>query len=62
MTMTEERMDELAGWKIDAMDSGDIFDMVVESLKEYWKQYPEDFEFQWDEYQTLTGVTYEDGD
>ena len=62
MTMTEEKMDELAGWQIDAMDTGDIFDIVVESLKEYWKQYPDDFDFHWEEYQTLTGETYEDGD
>ena len=62
MTMTEEKMDELAGWQIDAMDTGYIFDIVVESLKEYWKQYPDDFDFQWEEYQTLTGETYEDGD
>ena len=62
MTMTEEKMDELAGWQIDAMDTGDIFDIVVESLKEYWKQYPDDFDFQGEEYKTLTGETYEDGD
>ena len=62
MTMTEEKMDELAGWQIDSMDSDDIFDIVVESLKEYWKQYPDDFDFQWEEYQTLTGESYEDRD
>ena len=33
MTMTDERMDELANWQIDAMDSGDIVDIVIDSLK-----------------------------
>ncbi len=60
MTMTDERMDELANWQIDAMDSGDIVDIVIDSLKEYWKTYPEDFEYQWEEYQSLTGEEYED--
>ena len=55
MTITDERMDELANWQKDAMDSGDILEIVTDALKEYWKTYPEDFEFQWDEYQTVTG-------
>jgi len=62
MTMTEEKMDELANWQMDSMDSGDIVEIVVDSLKEYWKLYPEDFEYQWEDYKSLTGEQYEDGD
>ena len=63
MTMTDERMDELASWQIDVMDSGDIVEIVVDSLKEYWRTYPEYFEYQWEEYKAQTGEDYsEDGD
>ena len=56
-------MDELASWQIDVMDSGDIVEIVVDSLKEYWRTYPEDFEYQWEEYKAQTGEDYsEDGD
>ena len=62
MTMTDEKMDELANYQIDAMDSSDVVEMITDSLKEYWLSYPEDFAEQWEEYQAMVGEKYEDGD
>ena len=62
MTIQDDRMTELADYQIDHMDSGDIIEIVMDSLKEYWMTYPDDFEAQWEEYQAIVGDTYEDGD
>ncbi len=62
MTTQDEKMEELANFLIESMDSSDLIDIVVDSLKENWTAYPEDFEAQWDEYQSMMGETYEDGD
>ena len=32
MTMTDEKMDELANYQIDAMDSSDVVEMITDSL------------------------------
>ena len=61
-TSLDERMEELANFQIDIMDSGDLMEIVIDSLKEYWTTYPEDFEDQWDEYKSMVGESYEDRD
>ena len=60
--MTDEAMTILANFYLDAQMQGSltsdnlpesIKSTAIESMKEYWRQHPEDFETQWAEYLEL---------